>query len=57
MATEMLSTPIEDKAGVPYETIASLTGVEQLDLLNATHALVLARTAAGALNLSAVVLP
>ncbi len=53
-----ISAPVpEEKAGVPYETIASLTGVEQLDLLNATHTIVLARTETGTLNLKAVVLP
>lgn len=52
-----ISEPVADKAGVPYETIESMTGVEQLDLLNATHSIVLARTEAGALNLAAVVLP
>jgi hypothetical protein len=44
-------------AGIQYETIASMTGVEQLDLLNDTHSIVLARNAAGALNLDAVLLP
>jgi hypothetical protein len=34
-----------------------MTGVQQLDLLDATHAIVLSRTAAGALNLGTVVLP
>jgi hypothetical protein len=44
-------------AGVPFETIASFAGVTQLDLLDATHAVVLTRTAAGALNLESVILP
>ena len=52
-----ITAPVEEKAGVPYETITALTGVEQLDLLSATHTIVLARTGAGALNLTAVVLP
>ena len=53
-----ISAPVpEEKAGVPYETITSLTGVEQLDLLNATHTIVLTRSDSGALNLTAVVLP
>ena len=51
-----ITTRIADKAGVGYETIASMTGIEQLDLLDATHSIVLARTPAG-LNLQAVVLP
>jgi hypothetical protein len=52
-----IDAPVEDTAGVPYETIESMTGVQQLDLLDATHTLVLARTESGALNLSAVILP
>jgi len=51
-----ITTQIKDKAGVGYETVASMTGIEQLDLLDATHSIVLARTPAG-LNLQAVVLP
>ena len=51
-----ITTRIADKAGIGYETIASMTGIEQLDLLDATHSIVLARTPAG-LNLQAVVLP
>jgi hypothetical protein len=43
-------------AGVPYETIASLTGVVQMDALDATRAVVLTRGAAG-LNLQLVILP
>src|SRR5438034_9892734 len=46
-----------ETAGIPYETIKSMTGVEQLDLLDAQRSIVLARTPAGALNLSAVPLP
>ena len=51
-----ITTRIADKAGIGYETIASMTGIEQLDLLDATHSIVLARTPAG-LTLQAVVLP
>lgn len=43
-------------AGVGYETIATMTGIEQLDLLDATHTVVLAK-ANGVINLSSVVLP
>jgi hypothetical protein len=46
-----------EKGGIEYETIASMKGIEQLDLLNETHSLVLARSDAGALNLEAVALP
>ena len=48
---------IAGKAGIPYETIATMTGVEQLDLLDETRTLILARSTAGALNLEAVALP
>jgi hypothetical protein len=43
-------------AGVSFETVASLTGVQQLDKLDATHAVMLVRTAAG-LSLATVTLP
>lgn len=46
-----------ETAGVPFETISSLKGVQQLDLLDQAHALVLVRSDAGALNLEAVGLP
>jgi hypothetical protein len=46
-----------ETGGVPFETITTLTGVEQLDLLDATHTIVLARNEAGALSLRAVPLP
>jgi hypothetical protein len=51
-----ITTPVAETAGIGYETIASMTGIEQLDLLNDTHSLVLARSEAG-LNLDAVLLP
>ena len=44
-------------AGIGYETIASMKGIQQLDLLDATHSIVLAKSETGALNLSIVVLP
>ena len=45
-----------ETGGITYETIASMKGVEQMDLLDAQRSIVLARTPAG-LNLSAVALP
>jgi hypothetical protein len=45
-----------ETAGIPYETIASMKGIEQMDLLDAQRSIVLARTPGG-LNLSAVALP
>ncbi len=46
-----------ETGGVGFEPVASLKGVEQLDLLDAQRALVLARTDGGALSLQAVALP
>jgi hypothetical protein len=51
--TAKVTTPT---GGIAYETIASMKGVEQMDLLDAQRSIVLARTAAG-LTLSAVALP
>lgn len=45
------------QAGVTYETIAQMTGVEQLDLLDAQHAIVIARNDAGVASLESVMLP
>ncbi len=44
-------------AGVPLERVAALTGVEQLDLLDADRTIVIARTEDGRRNLSAIILP
>jgi hypothetical protein len=52
-----ITQPISDKAGIQYETVTAMKGVEQLDLLDATNSIVLARTDAGVLNLDVVVLP
>ena len=52
-----ITAPVSaETAGVPYETIASMTGVEQLDLLDAQNSIVIARAGA-ALNLQIVPLP
>ena len=55
-ATPITARVETEKGGVAYETVASMTGIEQLDLLDANRSLVLAR-ANGALNLSTVALP
>jgi hypothetical protein len=47
---------VPDKAGVPYETVASLTGVVQMDLFDAQRAVVLTRTN-NVLDLRTVALP
>ena len=44
-------------AGVTFETVDGLTGVEQLGLLDDTRALVIARDDAGRADLTAVHLP
>jgi hypothetical protein len=44
-------------AGLKYETIADLKGVDHLDRLDKDHALLLVRSESGALNLQAVALP
>ena len=54
---ESITKPVADKAGVGYETVTAMKGVEQLDLLDASNTIVLARTDAGVLNLDVVALP
>jgi len=46
-----------EKAGVPYETIADLKGVQQLDKFSDTTAVVLMTSAAGSMDLRSVPLP
>jgi len=46
-----------ETGGVPYETIATMTGIEQLDKLNDSQSIVLARAGNGSLDLQAVALP
>ena len=53
---EPITARVPDKAGVPYETVASLTGVVQLDQFDAQRAVVLTRTGT-ALDLRTVALP
>lgn len=54
---EGITSRVADKAGVGYETITAMKGVEQLDLLDAANSIVLSRTDAGVLNLDVVALP
>jgi hypothetical protein len=58
-AAKPITAPVqEEKAGVGYETIASLQGVEQMDLFDTSRALVLSRASAGgALSVDLVPLP
>jgi hypothetical protein len=44
-------------AGVKYETITAMTGVEQLDLLDQTRSIVIVRNADGTRSLQIVILP
>ncbi|HEY6555588.1 MAG TPA: hypothetical protein VI669_19680 [Vicinamibacteria bacterium] len=54
---EAITTPVEDKKGLPYETVADWKGVEQLDKLDDGNALVLTRAEGGALDLKTLALP
>ena len=49
--------PGSGTAGVAYETVSHMTGVEQLDLLDGQHAIVVARDDSGVASLEAVALP
>jgi hypothetical protein len=51
-----LTAAIRGTGGVPFETVAAMTGIEQLDLLDATRSVVVVRGAAGR-SLQAVILP
>jgi hypothetical protein len=53
---EPITTPVADKGGVPYETVAALTGVVQMDQFDAQRAVVLTRAGSG-LDLRTVALP
>jgi hypothetical protein len=53
-----ITTPVEtETGGVPFERVASMNGIEQLDKLDDNNSIVVQRTAAGGLNLSVVPLP
>jgi len=54
---ESIAAPVPDKKGLPYQTIESWTGVEQLDRLDPQHALVMRRAEGGSLNLESLALP
>ncbi len=57
-AAKPITTPVESEtAGVPFEKVASMMGIEQLDKLDDATAIVIARTAAGGINLQTVALP
>jgi len=52
--TAKVTTPT---GGVPFESIASMAGVEQMDLLDAQRTIVIARGQDGVRNLTAIILP
>ncbi len=55
--TKPITDPVEDKAGLEYETIDGMAGVVQLDRLNDGSAVVLVQTDGGGQNLSTMALP
>ena len=62
MSTEKIHTfgGIKEKtdvAGLPNETIAELKGVQQLDRLDDSNALILVQAESGALNIETIALP
>lgn len=54
---ETITARVEDKKGVTYETIESWKGIDQLDRLDLTHAMVLRRDDSGAFSLESMPLP
>jgi len=54
---EGINKPIAGKAGIQYETIEALKGVQHLDKFDNGHAIILVKTAGGATNLQTVELP
>ena len=53
-----ITAPVADKAGVPYETVETLKGVEQMDQFDASRVMVVSRSASAApLSLDIVPLP
>jgi len=55
--TQGITDRINGTAGLPYDTIANLKGVTQLDKLDKDHALVLVQSDEGSMNLQSVQLP
>jgi hypothetical protein len=52
-----ITAPVQDMAGVKYETIAALKGVQQLDKVDDTTAVILAQGDGGSLDLKTIALP
>ena len=54
---ESITEPVADKKGLTYETIASWTGVDQLDRFDANQVVVIRRAEGGSLKLESLPLP
>ena len=54
---EAITKRVADKAGLKYETIQGVKGVEQMDRFDRDHALVLLKTGTGSYNLDTIELP
>jgi hypothetical protein len=54
---EGIVEPVKGTRGLGYDTIAGLTGVEQLDKLDDAHAVILSKSQDGTLDLSTIELP
>lgn len=54
---EAITQPVGGTKGLPYETLADLKGVEQLDKLDDGNALILTRSESRALDLKTIALP
>jgi len=58
-SVEKIDAPVPDsnKKGLPYQTIESWTGIDQLDRLDSQYAIVVRRAEGGSLNLESLPLP
>lgn len=54
---EGINSPVKDTAGVGYETVEGLKGVQQLDKLSGEQALILVQASPESVNLESVALP
>ena len=56
---EGIVAPVPDggKKGLPYETLESWKGIDQMDRFDSKHVVVLRRTEGGSLNLESLPLP
>jgi hypothetical protein len=57
-AATPITTPVQtETAGVPFEKVTTMTGIEQMDKLDDQNVIVLARAASGSVNLQVLPLP